>query len=81
LGVALVVIAGFVLSAIVALSPPDTHSAEWSGTASAGLRSAAINAGMTAPQADCFVHAITTRYSPSDDVDRAVIQQVADACR
>jgi hypothetical protein len=36
---------------------------------------------MTAPQADCFVHAITTRYGPSDDVDRAVIQQVADACR
>ena len=81
LGVALVVIAGVVASAIVALSPPDTHSAEWSGTATADLRSAAINAGMTAPQADCFVHAITTRYGPSDEVDRAVIQQVGDACR
>jgi len=81
LAVALVVIAGFVLSAIGVLWPADNHSARWSATATADLRSAAINAGMTAPEADCFVHAITTRYGPSDDVDRAVIQQVADACR
>jgi len=81
LAIALVVIAGVVASAIVLLSPPDDHSAPWSTTATAELRSAAIKAGMTAPQADCFVQAITTRYRPSDDVDRAVIQQVADACR
>jgi len=81
LAIALVVIAGVVASAIAMLSQPDNHSARWSATATAELRSAAINAGMTAPQADCFVQAITTRYGPSDEVDRAVIQQVADACR
>jgi curved DNA-binding protein CbpA len=81
LAVAVVVIAGVVASAIAVLSPPDNRSARWSVTATADLRSAAIKAGMTAPQADCFVHAITTRYGPSDDVDRAVIQQVGDACR
>jgi hypothetical protein len=79
--VALVVIAGFVVSAIGVLLPADNHSARWSATATAELRSAAIEAGMTAPEADCFVHTITTRYGPSDDVDRSVIQQVADACR
>jgi curved DNA-binding protein CbpA len=81
LAVAVVVIAGVVASAIVVLSPPDNHSARWSVTATADLRSAAIKAGMTAPQADCFVQSITTRYGPSDAVDRAVIQQVGDACR
>ena len=81
LAIALVVIAGVVASAFAVLSPPDNHSARWSPTAAADLRSAAIKAGMTAPEADCFVQAITTRYSPSDDVDRAVIQQVADGCR
>jgi curved DNA-binding protein CbpA len=81
LAVALVVIAGVVASVIAVLPKPDDHSARWSATATADLRSAAIKAGMTPPQADCFVHAITTRYGPSDDVDRAVIQQVADACR
>ncbi|MDQ1489245.1 MAG: hypothetical protein QOJ23_1759, partial [Actinomycetota bacterium] len=70
-----------VASAIATLSPPDNHPARWSATATAELRSAAIKAGMTAPQADCFVDGITTRYGPSDDVDRAVIQQVADGCR
>jgi hypothetical protein len=81
LAIVLVVIAGVIASAFVVLSPPDNDSARWSATAAADLRSAAIKAGMTAPEADCFVQAITTRYGPSDDVDRAVIQQVADACR
>jgi curved DNA-binding protein CbpA len=79
--IVLVVIAGVVASAIVVLSPADNRPARWSATAAADLRSAAIKAGMTPPQADCFVQAITTRYRPSDDVDRAVIQQVADGCR
>jgi hypothetical protein len=81
LAIVLVIIAGVVVSAVAALLPPDNNSTRWSATATAELRSAAVNAGMTAPQADCFVHAITTRYGPSDGVDRAVIQQVADACR
>ena len=79
--VVLVILAGIVASAIAVLPPADDHSARWSATDTAELRSAAIAAGMTAPQADCFVQAITTRYRPSDDVDRAVIQQVADNCR
>ena len=79
--VVLVILAGVVASAIAVLPPADDHSARWSATDAAELRSAAIAAGMTAPQADCFVQTITTRYRPSDDVDRAVIQQVADACR
>lgn len=81
LAIAVVVIAGVVASAIGVLSPADNHSARWSATATAELREAAIKAGMTAPQADCFVQAITTRYGPSDDLDLAVIRPVADACR
>ena len=81
LAIALVVIAGVVASVIAVLPRPDDHSNRWSATATADLRSAAVKAGMTAPQADCFVHAITSRYGPSDEVDRTVIQQVADACR
>jgi hypothetical protein len=81
LAITVVIIAGVVASVIAVLPSPDNHSGRWSATATAELRSAAIRAGMTAPEADCFVHGITTRYGPSDDVDRAVIQQVADACR
>jgi curved DNA-binding protein CbpA len=76
-----VLIAGIVASGVAVLSQSDDHSARWDATATAELRSAAIDAGMTAPQADCFVATITSRYGPSDDVDRAVIQQVANACR
>ena len=79
--IALVLIAGIVASVIAVLPRADDQSARWSATATAELRSAAISAGMTAPQADCFVKAITSRYAPSDQVDRAVIQQVADSCR
>jgi hypothetical protein len=81
LAIALALIAGIVASAIAVLPRPDNHSARWGTTSIAELRSAAVNAGMTAQQADCFVGAITRRYSPSDDVDRAAIQQVADTCR
>lgn len=81
LAVALVLLAGIVVPAIAVLWPPDDHSSGWSATATDELRSAAVEAGMTAPQADCFVDAITTGYSPSDDIDRAVIEHVADDCR
>lgn len=82
LTIALVLIAGIVASVIAAVvSQPDDQPARWSATAIAELRLAALNAGMTAPQAECFVEAITSRYGPSDAADRAVIQQVADACR
>jgi hypothetical protein len=78
--IAVVVIAAIVVSLIAVLSPPD-NPPRWTPAAKAELRSAAIKAGMTGPQADCFVEAITTRYSPSDEVDRALVQQVADNCR
>src|SRR5438270_2849112 len=81
LAIAVVLIAGLGGSAIAVLYQPDDDSARWSPTATADLRSAAIKAGMTAPQADCFVDAVTSRYRPSDDVDRAMIQQLADGCR
>lgn len=57
------------------------HSGQWTPTATAELRTAAVRAGFTATQADCFVSYITTRYSPSDDVDVSIVQQAAGACR
>lgn len=81
MAVALVLIAGLVASVIAALPRPENHSARWSVTAVADLRAAAGRAGMTEPQADCFVETITRRYRPSDDVDPAAVQQVADGCR
>ena len=59
----------------------DNPSPRWNSTAVTELRSSAINGGMTAPQADCFVRAVTSRYGPSDDIDWALVQQFADACR
>ena len=81
LAITLVLIASIVASVIAAVSQSDNQSARWSAAAIAELRFAALNAGMTAPQAECFVEAITSRYGPSDAVDWAVIQPVADACR
>src|SRR5438309_10095330 len=63
LAIALVIIAGIVSSVIAVLPRPDDHSVRWSTTAITELRSAANRAGMTAQQADCFVEAITRRYS------------------
>ena len=79
--IALVLIAGIMASGIAMVLQADNPSPRWSATATAELRSAAIEAGMTAPQADCFVKAMTSRYGPSDKVDWPVIQQVAAACR
>jgi curved DNA-binding protein CbpA len=81
LAITLVLITSIVASVIALVSQPDHQPARWSATAIAELRFAALNAGMTAPQAECFVEAITSRYGPSDAADWAVIQQVADACR
>ncbi len=81
LAIALVLIAGITASGIAMVFQADNPSPRWSTTATAELRSAAIDAGMTAAQADCFVKAITSRYGPSDNVGWPVIKQVADACR
>jgi hypothetical protein len=79
--IALVLVAGITASGIAMVFQADNPSPGWSTTATAELRSAAMNTGMTAPQADCFVKAMTSRYRPSDRVDWPVIQQVAAACR
>jgi curved DNA-binding protein CbpA len=79
--IVVVLVAGMLASGIAMVFQADNPSPRWSTTGIAELRSAAIDAGMTVPQADCFVKALTSRYGPSDAVDRAVIQQVADACR
>jgi curved DNA-binding protein CbpA len=81
LAVVFVLVAGLVVSAVAFLAPGGSNRGGWSAGAIDDLRSAAINAGMTTPQADCFVEEITSRYSPSDEVDQAVIQQLAEDCR
>ena len=79
--IVVVIVVGLVASGIAVVLQADNPSPRWSTAGIAELRSAAIDAGMTAPQADCFVKALTSRYGPSDNVDPAVIQNVADACR
>ena len=74
-------VAGIVASGIAVVFQSDNLSPRWSVNATAELRSAAIEAGMTAPEADCFVRAITSRYHPTEDVDPAVVQQIANSCR
>jgi len=81
LAVVAVLVAGLVVSAVAWFAPGGNHRGSWNAEAVDGMRSAAINAGMTSAQADCFVDTITSRYSPSDEIDRSVIQQVADGCR
>jgi curved DNA-binding protein CbpA len=82
LAVVFVLVAGLVVSAVAFLAPGGgSNRGNWSAAAINDLRSAAINAGMSTPQADCFVESITSRYSPSDEVEQAVIQQVANDCR
>jgi len=81
LAVALVLIAGVLATGIAMVVQADNPSPHWSAAATTELRSAAINAGMTAPEADCLVRAITSRYGPSDDMDWTIIQRFADGCR
>ena len=79
--IVLVLVAGLVASGIAVVFQSDNPSPRWSVNATAELRSAAIESGMTAPEADCFVRAITSRYGPTEDVDPAVVQQIALSCR
>ena len=74
-------VAGLAVPGLVICSGPDDRSGRWSPSARADLRSAAISAGFSASQADCFVDYITKRYAPSDSVDPSVVRQAADACR
>lgn len=74
-------VAGLVASGIAVVFQSDNPSPRWSVTATAELRSAAIEIGMTAPEADCFVRAITSRYGPTEAVEPAEIQQIANGCR
>ncbi len=80
----LVVAAGLVVamlaSAVAWFAGPDTQPG-WSGGTIAQLRLNALNAGMTAPQADCFVEAVTRNFSPSDEVPAATLTALAGACR
>ena len=84
-GVRLAIVAllvfGMVGSAVALFSHGSNQSERWSPTAVQELRQAAVDAGMSAPQADCFVRTITERYAPSDDIDRSVVQQAIDGCR
>lgn len=79
--VALVLIIGLVASVIAATSQSDDQAPGWKASEIAQLRFAAVNAGLTAPQAECFVHAIASRYGPSEPVDPAVRQLMIGACR
>ena len=79
--IVVLLVAGIVASGIAVVFQSDNLSPRWSVNATAELRSAAIEAGMTAPEADCFVRAITSRYHPTEDVDPAVVQQIANSCR
>jgi len=89
LAIVVVLVAGLAGSGVVVLarrgdrSPPASGrtAGSWSPSDSADLRSAAIRAGLTPTQADCFVDWITSRYRPSDQVDPSVIGRAADSCR
>jgi curved DNA-binding protein CbpA len=89
LAIVVVLVGGLAGSGVVVLarrdggSPPASKrtAASWSPSDSADLRSAAIRAGLSPTQADCFVDWITSRYRPSDQVDPSVIGRAADSCR
>ncbi|MCA1842939.1 MAG: J domain-containing protein, partial [Actinobacteria bacterium] len=81
LAITLVLVASIVASLVAMVSQPEDQPARWSGAAIAQLRFEALNAGLTAPQAQCFVEAITGRYGPSDAFDWSAIQPLVDACR
>ena len=79
--IVLVLVAGLLASGIAVVFQSDNPPPRWSVNATAEVRSAAINAGMTAPEADCFVRAITSRFDPTEDIDPALVQQIALSCR
>jgi len=77
----ILIVVAMLASAVAWFAEPGADSSGWSGAAIAELRLNALNAGMSAPQANCFVDAVTSRYRPSDAFDRAAIQELASACR
>lgn len=79
--VALVIVLSIVGSLIAAVSRSGDEGPRWSAGAVAELRFAALNAGLSAPQAECFVQAVTSRYGPSEPVSLAATQQLLAACR
>ncbi|HYH51419.1 MAG TPA: J domain-containing protein [Acidimicrobiia bacterium] len=81
LAVVLVLIVSVVGSLIAAVAPSGDESTGWSASAVAELRFAALNAGLSAPQAECFVEAFTSRFGPSEPVDPRLAQQLIGACR
>jgi curved DNA-binding protein CbpA len=81
LAIVVLLVFGMVASGVAWFSHDSDQSHRWSPAAVDELRHAAVSAGMSAPQADCFVRTITKRYAPSDAVDRSVVQQTIDGCR
>jgi hypothetical protein len=81
LAIVVLLVFGMVGSGVAWFSHDSDQSHRWNPTAVDELRHAAVSAGMSAPQADCFVRTITKRYAPSDAVDRSVVQQTIDGCR
>ncbi|HVW30918.1 MAG TPA: J domain-containing protein [Acidimicrobiia bacterium] len=74
-------VAGMAVPGLVICSGPDDRSGRWTPAARDQLHTAAVKAGFSASQADCFVDSITKRYAPTDDVSPSAIEQAADACR
>src|SRR5688500_5066196 len=87
LAIVVLIVAGLVGSLVAAVvsngGPPasDPGSDRWTPDAVSELRTAAIDAGFTYTEADCFVRYITSRYSPADEVDRSAVEQAAGSCR
>lgn len=81
LAIVVLLVLGLAGSGVALFSHEPDRSHRWSPTAVTELRSSAVSAGMSAPQADCFVRTITKRYAPSDAIDRSVVQQTIDDCR
>ena len=87
LAIVVLIVAGLVGSLVAAVvssggpPAPEPGSDRWTPTAVSELRTAAVNAGFTYTEADCFVRYITSRFSPSDEVDRSVVEQAASSCR
>jgi curved DNA-binding protein CbpA len=87
LAIVVLIVAGLVGSLVAAVvsgggSPASEPGPDrWTPAAVSELRDAAIDAGFSPAQADCFVRSITSRFSPFDEVDRSVVEQVAASCR
>lgn len=79
--VVLMLIIAMVAAVMAAVSQSDDEAPGWKASEIAQLRFVAVNAGLTAPQAECFVEAITSRFEPSEPIDQVVQQLVVAACR